>query len=113
MIGQRIRELRKQRLWTQKDLGARAGIEPKNIGGYESGRLTASRKTLEKFAQALEVSLEELIAAAASPAPKQEDGELLELVREMHGLPEAERAHLKWMISVALRQHRIQTAMVS
>ena len=32
-----------------------ANIETKNIGGYESGRPTACRKSLEKFAQALEV----------------------------------------------------------
>ncbi|NJL70888.1 MAG: helix-turn-helix transcriptional regulator [Candidatus Competibacteraceae bacterium] len=44
MIGQRIRELRKKLYWTQKELGERAGIEPKNVGGYESGRLKASRK---------------------------------------------------------------------
>ena len=50
MIGQRIRQLRKEQFWTQRELGARAEIEPKNIGGYESGRLTPSKKTLEKFA---------------------------------------------------------------
>jgi len=113
MIGQRIRELRKKHYWTQRELGAKAGIEPKNIGGYESGRLKPSRKTLEKFAQALEVSVEELIASDAradrSTAP--DDAEVMELVREMHTLPESERVHLKWMISVAVRQHKIQTAL--
>jgi transcriptional regulator with XRE-family HTH domain len=115
MIGQRIRELRKRHYWTQKDLGEKAGIEPKNIGGYESGRLKPSRKTLEKFAQALGVSLEDLIASETQMegSGEPDDQEILELVREMHKLPESEKVHLKWMISVALRQHKIQAAMVS
>jgi transcriptional regulator with XRE-family HTH domain len=114
MIGQRIRQLRKEKFWTQRELGARAEIEPKNIGGYESGRLTPSKKTLEKFAQALGVTLDELLASARSADSEAiEDKELVELVKEMQRLPDAERAHLKWVISVAVRQHRIQAAMVS
>ena len=115
MIGQRIRQLRKEKYWTQKELGERAGIEPKNIGGYETGRLKANRKTLEKFAQAFEMTLEELTkeSLVAESQKKNEDPELAQLMGELFALPEADRSHLKWMISVALRNHKVQSAMAS
>ncbi|NJL70887.1 MAG: hypothetical protein HC888_04365 [Candidatus Competibacteraceae bacterium] len=79
------------------------------------GGLRLREKTLEKFATALGIDIEELIASAnQSDSPSgPDDPEILELVRELHKLPEAEKGHLKWVISVALRQHKIQAAMVS
>ena len=114
MVGERILKLRKEKYWTQKELGERAGIEPKNVGGYESGRLKASRKTLGKFAQAFGMDVEMLIAEPQTgDILAIEDRELVELVRDLNELPEAERVHLKWVLALAVRQHRIQAAMVS
>ena len=114
MIGQRIKQLRQQKYWTQRELGVQAGIEPKNIGGYESGRLRAGRKVLEKFAQALGVTFQDLTQPqAASEFGRAQDPELAQLVGELSLLPEADRNHIKWVLNTALRYYRIQSAIAS
>ena len=114
MIGTRLRKFRKLKDWTQKELGQRAGVDWKNISSYESGRLVPSERTLKRFAEALEIPVEELIAEESTqPALAIADQEMLRLFREATKLPESEQKHIKWMLSMALRQGRIQEVMAS
>jgi len=109
MVGERIRKLRRERNWTQKDLGERVGIDQKNISQYESDRIKPSNRTLQRFAQALGVTPSELLAETPNePVLAIEDPELLGLFREISKLSESDRARLKWMLSLAVRQLRIQ-----
>jgi transcriptional regulator with XRE-family HTH domain len=111
-LGEKIRKLRKERDWTQAELGNRSGVGSNNVSSYELGTLKPSRKTLERFANALGISLEELLAEEPEqPVLAIEDPELLPLFRELSRLPEAERTHAKWILSVIVRQSRIQQMM--
>ena len=47
------------------------------------------------------------------PALALDDTELLTMFREVEKLPDADKARLKWVISLALRQNRIQEMMAS
>lgn len=112
MIGERIRKLRRERNWTQKKLGQMAGIDQNNISQYESGKITPTRRTVDRLAEIFELSPDELLAEApAEPVLAIEDPELLSLFREMSRLGESDRARLKWMLSLAVRQLRIQDVM--
>lgn len=114
MLGTRLRKFRKMKDWTQRELGQRAGVDWKNISSYESGRLVPSEKTLRRFAEALEIPLAELLSAEPSePSLALEDQEMLRLFREATKLPESEQKHIKWMLSMALRQSKIQEVMAS
>lgn len=42
-----------------------------------------------------------------------EDDELLKLFRDLQRLPEADVNRLKWMTSLAVKQHRVQSGMAS
>lgn len=53
-VGNRIREVRKQRGYTQKKLGELCGIAEPTIRRYENGKLNPKRETIEKIATALE-----------------------------------------------------------
>lgn len=55
-IGERIRIARKEAGLTQEQLGERANIAKTTIRKYELGRLNPERETIEKIANALEVS---------------------------------------------------------
>jgi transcriptional regulator with XRE-family HTH domain len=67
----RIRELRKERGLTQRQLGALIDKAPNSISMYERGCYDIPLSVLDRMAKALDCSLEELIAAeesSASPA---------------------------------------------
>lgn len=59
-IGQRIRELRESKHWTQAKLAEKSGIEPSNISHIERAATKLSLPTLVNIANALEVSLDEI-----------------------------------------------------
>lgn len=61
VIGSRIREIRKSRQWTQALLAERSGVEPSNISHIERAATKVSLPTLVSIANALDVSLDELV----------------------------------------------------
>ena len=60
-IGARIREFRKAKGWTQAQFAEVSGIEPSNISHIERAATKLSLATLISIANALEVSLDELV----------------------------------------------------
>ena len=60
-IGDRIRQERRERLWTQQELADRTGIRRPNIARLERGAGLPNLSTLLKIAVGLELSLNELI----------------------------------------------------
>ena len=61
IIGDRIRECRKNKNWTQAMLAEKSGIEPSNISHIERAATKLSLATLVSIANALEVTTDELI----------------------------------------------------
>ncbi len=61
MIGNRIREVRKLKKWTQEILAEKSGIEPSNISHIERAATKLSLQTLVSIANALEVSADDLL----------------------------------------------------
>ncbi len=59
-FGQRVRELRTQRSWTQEQLAQKAGKHWTYIGGIERGTRNPTITVAEAIANALEVSLSDL-----------------------------------------------------
>lgn len=61
VIGKRIKELRQRKKWTQAILAERSEVEPSNISHIERAATKLSLPTLIKIANALDVSLDELV----------------------------------------------------
>lgn len=59
-IGNRIKELRKAKRWTQAKLAEESGVEPSNISHIERAATKLSLPTLVNIANALGVSLDEI-----------------------------------------------------
>src|SRR5215203_4028202 len=82
-IGERIRELRGERGWSQREVARRAGLAPNSVALVERGERTPSATTVEKIAHALGVDPGELFKppkATARPAP----GDLLKRLLRDH-----------------------------
>ena len=60
-VGQRIRNFRRKKKITQKELGILVGTDASNIGKYELDKQIPRIKMLEKIAAALDVSLAMLV----------------------------------------------------
>jgi transcriptional regulator with XRE-family HTH domain len=60
-VGQRIRALRRERGFTQKELGEMVGTDASNIGKYELDKQMPRITMLEKIASALDVPLTALV----------------------------------------------------
>lgn len=61
VIGNRIREIRKSKNLTQAKLAEISGVEPSNISHIERAATKLSLPTLINIANALEVTLDELV----------------------------------------------------
>ena len=114
MVGVKLRKLRKEKGWTQKQLEDMTGIDQKNISSYEADKLRPSGRTLQKFAHAFEIEVSELAGDNPQEAVLAlDDDELLQLFRDLQKLPEPDKVKVKWMISLAIKQHRMQSVMAS
>ena len=63
-MGKRIREIRESKHMTQAALSELAGIEPSNLSYIERAATKVSLPTLINIANALEVSLDELVCGS-------------------------------------------------
>ena len=63
-MGKRIREFRESKHMTQAALSELAGIEPSNLSHIERAATKVSLPTLMNIANALEVSLDELVCGS-------------------------------------------------
>ena len=59
-LGMRIKYLRTLKHWSQEDLALEADVNKNYLSDLERGMRTPTVKVLEKIAQALSISLEEL-----------------------------------------------------
>lgn len=62
MIGNKIKQIRKQAGLTQKELAKQLGTTQQNLAQYENGKRKPKIETLQKIADALDIKLSELIS---------------------------------------------------
>ena len=109
-LGQRIRKLRKQRDWTQKELESRTGIDHRNITRYETSTVKPSVKVLQRFADAFEISVDELIHDASEIRPEIliQDKELLRQFQDVEKLPEDDKMAAKRILQALIMKQQMQ-----
>ena len=61
-FGQRIRQLRQERGWSQEEYGERCNLDRTYISGIERGVRNPSLEVLESLAKGFEMSLSELMS---------------------------------------------------
>ncbi|WP_143688810.1 WO male-killing family protein Wmk [Wolbachia endosymbiont of Laodelphax striatellus] len=82
-VGQKVKNWRLERGYTQKDLAEKLGVKYWVILQYEKGNRRISIERLYAIADALSVSITDLIPASKEKIGfKNEEGEILNLVRE-------------------------------
>lgn len=69
-LGNRIREAREAKQWTQGELAERMGVSRKTVNTVENGRFTPSTVVALKFAAALGAGVESLFWLADPPTAR-------------------------------------------
>ena len=71
-LGERVRQARRARDWTQRELADRAGLRAPHLLSYleRGGKTVVQADTLLGLAQALEVSTDYLLGLTDDPSPR-------------------------------------------
>lgn len=67
LIGELISKIRKEKEWTQKDLAMKLNVSDKTVSKWETGHGIPDIGSLETIAEALEISVGELLAGKRFP----------------------------------------------
>jgi transcriptional regulator with XRE-family HTH domain len=101
-LGEKIRELRRARDWSQGQFGIKIGVHEKNVSRYENDKSVPSAAMLRKIADALGVTIDYLLSDEATNnnpvAAEIRDPELLECFLEADKLNDDDREVVKKMV---------------
>ena len=108
-IGERIKELRVSKGFTQSDLAKLVGLSYIQVGRYEKEKSKPSSEVLQKLAEALDTTTDFLMIGGTEQVESQlTDKELLRQFQEVEKL-EAEDKHLiKTFIDAFITKRQIQ-----
>jgi transcriptional regulator with XRE-family HTH domain len=105
-FGERLRQLRKGKGWTQLQLARNAGIERSMVCNYEIGVNYPPIPTLGKLARALEVSVDRLLGLEESTDQEIQDRRLYQLFLEVDRVDFATQGLIKQVVESLLMTSR-------
>lgn len=109
VLGQRVKQLRKEAGWSQGDLGGRIGTDSQRVSRYENGRITPSVDALVRIAEALDVSIDYLLVEDAPRRPLHvADAALAARLADLAELAEDDRASLLHMLDALVTKNRLK-----
>jgi len=109
-IHTRIKELRKEKGWTQSDLAKNLELENKMISYYENGKSIPNADTLIRIAEVFDVSIDYLLIEDVPRLPLERTGnnELLKQMYEIDKLTEKDIELVSYMISSLITKNKIK-----
>lgn len=109
-LGKTIVRLRMQKMMKQKDLVNALGVQQRLVTRWENDEAIPRPKTLERIAEILGVSHEELLAQAHQTG-QVDDPELQQLLHELPQLQPNQKEALKTVIRDMLTKCRLEAAL--
>jgi len=108
-LGERIRQLRTERGWSQDELAGQVGSDARAISRYENGRITPSLDALIRIAEVLNVSLDYLAVDGSPRRPFQvDDPGLAEQLAQAAELSQEDRSSLLNVLDALLTKTRVK-----
>ena len=103
-LGERIRHLRQEKGWTQRELARRAGLKPSGLSKYELGIYQPSLAAVKALAGALGTTTDHLLGGSG-PEPDA-DARLKSLLARLGELPAEPRRALAEILDGLLKIQR-------
>lgn len=113
-LGERIRQLRKERGWSQNDLAEKLGVDPGQISRYENGHIAPSADAIVRLAEALDVSCDYLLVEDAPRRPfRAPEHALGEHLTGLDELTDEDLHALLHMLDALVAKNRVKAALTS
>ena len=110
LLGDRIRELRKERGWSQGDLALMIGSDPHQLSRYENGRTTPSADAIVKVAETFDVSLDYLLVEGSPRRPLHVSDEgILSRLGDLRDLSDEDRGALFHVLDALRAKNRVKS----
>ena len=107
-FGRRLRELRKRRGLSQKELGAAIGVHYMQISKYETGVSFPTVGNVLEIAKTLSVSLDQLFGAVVPDEAHVKNLRLLRRFRELETLPKDDQETAVKLIDALVAKGKIR-----
>ena len=108
-IGEKIIHYRKLQRWTQSELAEQLGVGASHISRWENDKVRPNSGTLQKLADALNISFGELVGES-EPPPLASDNSV-QFLKAIERLEEEDRKVLKHIIDALLTKKRVKAAL--
>lgn len=109
LFAKRLHDMRRDKGWSQPEVGKMIGTSGAIIGRYERGEMTPSIEVAKKLAEAFGVTVDYLVSQDGQPALVQ-DSSMLERIRAINELPQDDREKLLYVVDGLLRDARARRA---
>lgn len=110
VLGERIKQLRKEKNWMQSDLSERIGADSRQISRYENNKIVPTLETVIKIAEVFDVTIDYLIKdhAPRTYLPTK-DKDLLKHLDQLQELTESDRTCLLHIIDALITKNEIRS----
>lgn len=109
-FGQRVKTLRKQKKWTQKELATKFDVRPAHLNKYESGLHTPPLDKLIKLAEIFDTTLDYLLTGGSSEDKPLHNLRLLERFRALEQFGAEDQEALIKLIDAMIVKNKVEGA---
>lgn len=109
-FGKRLKELRNQRRWTQKEVAARIGLQLSQFNKYESGMHVPPADKLIQLAELFATTTDYLLTGAVTDAQPITNTRLMERFRALTQCEPEEQEAVIRLIDAVIVKHRVESA---
>jgi transcriptional regulator with XRE-family HTH domain len=108
-LGERIARIRKERGFTQVELAAKIGIIQTIVSAVEGDERKLSAEMAVRFAQALDVSMDDLLGSSRQAKGRKPSRKILRRLEQIEMLPRTQQIAVLKTIDNALELHTLKT----
>lgn len=110
-FGARLKQLRKQRHWTQKELAARVDIRFQLLNKYESGQHIPPAETLISLADALDTTVDHLLTGNPVDESPLANSKLFKRFKALEDFSEEDQATVIKVIDAMIAKRQVENAL--
>jgi transcriptional regulator with XRE-family HTH domain len=108
--GQRLARIRREGGFTQVELAQKTGLVQTLVSDYERGKLRLNAEMILRFAEALEVSTDDLLQPSTSKPARKPSRKVLRRLEQIEALPPSQQTTLLRTIDTFLEVAALKTA---